>query len=137
MHYIQPGGPCPQTAKRIPLIAAPVRAFFADVTGAWGVFHADYQKFSISDNMFLMTRETLIVSERGQITLPKALRDRLALRPGTALIAEERNGQLVLKPAVVTPVRIYTDKEVQAWLKDDQVSPSIRKKILDSARSKH
>ncbi len=35
------------------------------------------------------------VSEKGQITIPKRLRDRLGLRPGTVLDFEEAEGRLV------------------------------------------
>jgi AbrB family looped-hinge helix DNA binding protein len=35
------------------------------------------------------------VSEKGQITIPKRLRDRLGLRPGTIIDFEEANGRLV------------------------------------------
>jgi AbrB family looped-hinge helix DNA binding protein len=35
------------------------------------------------------------VSEKGQITIPKRLRDRLGLRPGTVLDFEESGGRLV------------------------------------------
>ena len=80
-----------------------------------------------------MTKQTLIVSERGQITLPKNLRDRLAIKPGTALIAEEKDGQLLLRPALVTPVRIYSDEEIQSWLKDDRITADKRKRILKKA----
>jgi len=36
-----------------------------------------------------------VLSERGQITIPKALRDRLGLRPGQALDFQEEDGRLV------------------------------------------
>ena len=81
-----------------------------------------------------MTKQTLIVSERGQITLPKQLRDRLAIEPGSTLIAEEQDGQLILRPAVVTPVRIYSDKEIEDWITQDALSPSSRKRILRKAK---
>ncbi|MEX1172234.1 MAG: AbrB/MazE/SpoVT family DNA-binding domain-containing protein [Chloroflexota bacterium] len=35
------------------------------------------------------------VSEKGQITIPKRLRDRLGLRPGTVLDFEETDGRLI------------------------------------------
>lgn len=35
------------------------------------------------------------VSEKGQITIPKRLRDRLGLRPGTVIDFEETGGRLV------------------------------------------
>ncbi|PYS35110.1 MAG: AbrB family transcriptional regulator [Acidobacteria bacterium] len=80
-----------------------------------------------------MPKQTLIVSDRGQITLPKKLRDRLAIKPGTALIAEEKDGQLVLRPAMVTAVRIYGDEEIQSWLQEDRITPNERKRILKKA----
>ena len=80
-----------------------------------------------------MPRQTLIVSDRGQITLPKTLRDRLAIKPGTALIAEEKDGQLLLRPAMVTAVRIYSDEEIQGWLKEDRTTADERKRILKKA----
>lgn len=35
------------------------------------------------------------VAERGQVTIPKALRDRLGIRPGTVLEFSEQAGRLV------------------------------------------
>jgi len=35
------------------------------------------------------------VSEKGQITIPKALREKLGLRPGTVLDFDEQEGKLV------------------------------------------
>lgn len=46
-----------------------------------------------------------VVSEKGQVTIPKALRDRLDIRPGEVLDFEEVNGRLVAtKVTVVDPV---------------------------------
>jgi antitoxin PrlF len=39
-----------------------------------------------------------LVSEKGQVTIPKPLRDSLGLRPGTRLEFEERNGALIARP---------------------------------------
>jgi len=36
-----------------------------------------------------------VVSEKGQVTIPKACRDRLGLRPGTVLDFEARDGKLI------------------------------------------
>lgn len=40
-------------------------------------------------------KTTTTVSERGQIVIPKVLRDRLGLRPGQKLECREERGQLV------------------------------------------
>ena len=42
-----------------------------------------------------------IVSQKGQVTIPKKLRDRLALRPGTVLTFREESGRLVAVKADV------------------------------------
>lgn len=36
-----------------------------------------------------------VVSEKGQVTIPKACRDRLGLKPGSVLDFEARDGKLV------------------------------------------
>ena len=41
------------------------------------------------------------VAERGQVTIPKVLRDRLGIRPGTILEFKEDQGKLVAVKAVV------------------------------------
>ncbi len=38
-----------------------------------------------------------VVSERGQVTIPKAIRDRLGIRPGTQLDFEAERGRLVAR----------------------------------------
>ncbi len=43
---------------------------------------------------------TCVVSEKGQITIPKALRDRLGLLPGQRLEAHAEGGRLVLNKIV-------------------------------------
>jgi AbrB family looped-hinge helix DNA binding protein len=40
-----------------------------------------------------------IVSEKGQVTIPKALRDRLGIRPGQVLDFEAQEGHLVASKA--------------------------------------
>ena len=37
------------------------------------------------------------VSEKGQVTIPKPLRDRLGIRPGEVLDFEEQGGQLIAR----------------------------------------
>jgi len=40
-----------------------------------------------------------VVSEKGQVTIPKALRDRLGIKPGEVLDFEAEGGRLVAKKA--------------------------------------
>ncbi|MCY4209592.1 MAG: AbrB/MazE/SpoVT family DNA-binding domain-containing protein [Gammaproteobacteria bacterium] len=72
---------------------------------------------------------TIIVSARGQITLPAAVRKRFGLKGGGALILEERNAELVLKPAAVTEMEIYNDDRIAKWDEEDQLAETERKRI--------
>ncbi|MCR4308816.1 MAG: AbrB/MazE/SpoVT family DNA-binding domain-containing protein [Deltaproteobacteria bacterium] len=77
-----------------------------------------------------MPRQTLTVSSRGQITLPAGLRKRLGIRPGGVLSAEERGGELVLRPAVVLEMQPYSDADIRRWDEEDRLSPGERDRIL-------
>jgi len=49
------------------------------------------------------------VSERGQITIPKAVRDRLGIRPGQVLEVREQDGAVVAyKATTVDPLEAVT-----------------------------
>ncbi len=63
-----------------------------------------------------------IVAERGQVTIPKPLRDKLGIRPGTELEFIAKDGTLVARKAKTDPVsqvfgclggRIDTDKFIR------------------------
>lgn len=45
-----------------------------------------------------------IVTKRGKVTIPKALRDRLGIRQGTILDFKVRNGTLIARKAETDPV---------------------------------
>ena len=64
-----------------------------------------------------------IVAERGQVTIPKPLRDKLGIRPGTELEFAAKNGTLVARKAETDAVsRVFgclggqgnTDKFIRA-----------------------
>jgi antitoxin PrlF len=76
--------------------------------------------------------ETLIVSSRGQITLPAALRKRLGIKSGDVMILEDRGNEVVLKPGVVLEVQYYSDEQIQQWDSDDKLSDQERNQIIDS-----
>jgi AbrB family looped-hinge helix DNA binding protein len=75
-------------------------------------------------------RETLIVSSRGQITLPADMRKQLGIAPGSAVIIETRNGELALKPAAVLEIERYTDEQIAQWDSEDKLTAAERKRIL-------
>jgi antitoxin PrlF len=65
-------------------------------------------------------KRTLLISKRGQITLPLDLRKRYRLDEGGVVIVEEGMGELTLKPAVVMEVDYFSDKDTEGWLDQDR-----------------
>jgi len=79
--------------------------------------------------------ETLVVSGRGQITLPAALRKRLGIKSGDVVILEERDNEVVLKPAIVLEIQHYSDEQIAQWDAEDKLSEKERAQVLDTLAS--
>lgn len=73
---------------------------------------------------------TLVVSNRGQVTLPAAIRKRLGIKGGDVVILEDRGGEIVLKPGVVIELDIYDDEQIAQWDADDRLEDDERKRIV-------
>ena len=75
---------------------------------------------------------TLVVSGRGQITLPAATRKRLGIKGGDVVILEDRGGEIVLKPGMVLEIQQYSDDQIAQWDADDKLDDRERARILDA-----
>ncbi len=75
--------------------------------------------------------ETLVVSRRGQITLPALLRRRLGIKAGDVMSVEDRGQEVVLKPRAAIEVETYSDDQIAKWDADDQLSEEERKRIVE------
>jgi AbrB family looped-hinge helix DNA binding protein len=68
--------------------------------------------------------ETGKVGKRGVITLPASLRKRFGLEDGSLIIAEERADGILLRPAVATPIEVYSDERIAEFLLTNSVNLS-------------
>lgn len=75
--------------------------------------------------------ETVIVSGRGQITLPAALRKRFGIKSGDLLILEDRGHEIVLIPVIVPEVQCYSNEQIAEWDAADRLSERDRTRMLD------
>jgi antitoxin PrlF len=73
--------------------------------------------------------DTLVVSSRGQVTLPASLRKRLGIKEGDVLIVEERGNEVLLKPGAVVEIGIYSDDEIAEWDQTDALSDRERDEV--------
>lgn len=79
--------------------------------------------------------ETLVVSNRGQITLPATLRKRLGIKGGDVMILEDRGHEIVLKPGAVVEIQLYSDEQVAQWEAEDTLTEQERARILEKLAS--
>ena len=79
-------------------------------------------------------KENLVVSSKGQITLPAAMRQALGLRGSSIVTAEERDGRIVLVPAMVVETEVWSEADVQAWAVADMFKPAEREALQAKLR---
>lgn len=75
------------------------------------------------------------LSRKGQVSIPKRLLRALGLEGEVYFLVElSPEGAIVLRPAGVYPVEIYSSARIQEFLEEDQLSPEERErlaKVLD------
>ena len=72
----------------------------------------------------------VLMSEKGQVTIPRDLREKLHIRKGDALMAElDPRGGIRLMPAAVLPMENYSDERLAEFAKEDAVTPAERRRI--------
>ena len=76
--------------------------------------------------------QTLVVSGRGQITLPATTRKRFGIKGGDVVILEDRGSEIVLKPGIVLEVQRYSDDQIAQWDADDRLGDEERTRIVDA-----
>lgn len=74
--------------------------------------------------------ETAIVGERGQVTIPKRLRERLGIKPKSPVVIEYRENGIFIKPAVTVPLRQFSDDFIEDLVKEDKLKKGEKKGIL-------
>lgn len=68
-----------------------------------------------------MSVETTKVGRRGTVVLPAKMRRRVGLDDGALVVVEEKSGGILLRPAVATPVEIYTPERKAEFLLNNSI----------------
>lgn len=85
------------------------------------------------------------VGRRGTVVLPAKLRRRLGIEEGSFVVAEEREDGILIRPAAVVPVEIYTPERRAEFLLNNAVDAKdyrralaeVKRMGLDPSRIKH
>ena len=63
------------------------------------------------------------IGKRGQVSIPKALLDRLGIEPETVVLVEASDdGSIILRPAGVYPVEVYSEARVSEFMEEDRLT---------------
>jgi AbrB family looped-hinge helix DNA binding protein len=81
-------------------------------------------------------KESLVVSDRGQITLPAAMRKSLGIGKSSVVTAEEVDGRIVLTPAVVLETERYSDEQIREWDRADAIGKGERAKLAERLKKR-
>ena len=76
-------------------------------------------------------KQNLTISKKGQVTLPAELRKKMGFEAGSTVIAEVRDNELVLRPATVLEVEIYSDNDIARWIEEDELDEQTKQKIYE------
>ena len=70
-----------------------------------------------------------MVSSRGQVTPPTAPRERLGIKGGGVVIAEDHRSEIVLKPGVELELDHYEDDQIAQWDAQDRQADEERQRF--------
>ena len=62
------------------------------------------------------------LSSKGQLTLPEGVRKKLGLSKGDMLAVVEKDGQIILSPVSILPVKMYTAAEIAGWEQENALT---------------
>ncbi len=68
-----------------------------------------------------MISEAAKVGKRGAVVIPASLRRRFDIKEGSLVIAEEREDGVLIRPAVVVPIEVYSPERRAQFLLSNSV----------------
>jgi AbrB family looped-hinge helix DNA binding protein len=81
--------------------------------------------------------ETIKLGKKGQMSIPKGILKRLGLEGDTTLLVDvTAEGAIVLRPAVVYPIEIYSDKRVREFDEGDRMEPKTAARLAKALKRK-
>lgn len=70
-----------------------------------------------------MKAEAIKLGKKGQLSIPKEVMERLGLEGGETLLLDvTEDGTIVLRPAGVYPLEIYSEERIREFLETDRLT---------------
>ncbi len=79
----------------------------------------------------------VVMSEKGQVTIPQQFRKAMHVSKGDALVVEAApGGGLLLRPAAVFPVEVYSEERLAGFAKEDGLTEGEQRRIQKALHAK-
>ncbi len=79
----------------------------------------------------------VVLSEKGQVTIPQQFRKSMHVSKGDALVVEPApGGGIFLRPAAVLPIETYSEARLSEFAKEDKLSEGERRRIQKALHAK-
>ena len=74
--------------------------------------------------------KVVLMSEKGQVTIPQEIRKRLKLSKGAPLLVDlDAAGDILFRPAAVYPIEIYTDERIREFEEANKMTDEERGRL--------
>jgi len=75
------------------------------------------------------------LGKKGQVSIPKAVLKRLGLEGDTPMLVETTpDGAILLRPAGIYPLEIYSDERIREFDEVDRMDPKIAARLTKALR---
>jgi len=75
--------------------------------------------------------ELVKLGKKGQVSIPRSILKKLGLEGDIALLVDTtRDGAIVLRPAAVYPVEIYSDERIREFDESDRMTPATAARLV-------
>ncbi len=72
----------------------------------------------------------VLMSEKGQVTIPREIRDKLHIQKGDPLLVDlDAQGVIRLRPAAVLPVETYSDERLKEFAKENALTVAEKRRF--------
>jgi len=77
------------------------------------------------------------LGKKGQMSIPRTILEQAGIPTGSPVLVEAtQEGTIVIRPAAVYPIEMYSDERVAEFLADDEMPPEDRERLERALRNR-
>lgn len=81
--------------------------------------------------------ELVKLGKKGQLTIPKSILKATGIADEAPLLVETTgDGAIILRPAAVYPIEIYTEERIEEFEKQNTVPPQVEERVAEFLEKK-